>query len=53
MFPAILTDSWESDEQGSLFADVLEDLGLGVAGDIVGHLEVAKRSWIIKDIVKW
>ena len=39
-----LTDSGESDVHRGFLADVLEDLRFGVAGDVMGHLKVAKCS---------
>jgi len=39
-----LTHGGEANADGSRFANVLKHLGLAVASDVMGHLEVAKRT---------
>lgn len=40
----VLTYGGEADGDGGGLAHVLKHLGLAVATDVMGHLEVAKRS---------
>lgn len=43
---ALLTHGGEADSDGRRLAHVFKQFGLAIAGDVMSHLKVAKRSWI-------
>lgn len=47
----LLTHGGEADSDGRCLADMFKQFGLAIAGDVMSHLKVAKRSWIMKETI--
>lgn len=43
----LLTHGGEAESDGRCLADMLKQFGLAIAGDVMSHFKVAKRSWIM------